>query len=117
MSCSSCSGCRVVGTTRPIALSPLSQGLLSVGLSRGCYSALYWRSQRNFLQDVHHGTLAGVQVPRRGSKHRAPMVLSARSPATISVIAAYLDGTGHLPRPAGLETLPLQSEGLQAHLQ
>src|SRR5215471_7602822 len=96
MACSSCSGGRAVGTTRPIALSPRSQGLLSVGRSRGRYSARYGRSQRNFLQDVHHGTLARVQVPRRGSKHRAPMVLPARSPATISVIAAYLDGTGHL---------------------
>src|SRR4029450_12096807 len=92
-----------VCTTRPMALSPLSQGVLSVGLSRGCYSALYWRSQRNFLQDVHHGTLAGVQGPRRGSKHRAPMVLPARGPATIIVIASHLDGTGRLSLPAGLK--------------
>src|SRR6266496_700490 len=35
------------------------------GVCRGDESALYWRSQRNFLRDVCHGGLADVHVPRR----------------------------------------------------
>ena len=40
---------------------------------RGLYSALYWRShsRRNFLQDMHHGNLAGVHVQVRHYACRA----------------------------------------------
>ena len=56
----------------PHRLSPL------FGVSRGIRSALYWRSQRNFLPDVYHGGLAGVRVPQRRSWRRADGALPAR---------------------------------------
>src|SRR5678816_408757 len=41
-----------VGTIKPMALSHLAQECLSLVISRRCHSALYWRSQRNFLPEV-----------------------------------------------------------------
>ncbi len=38
---------------------------------RGPYSALYWRSRRDFLRDVHHGNLARVHVQVRHCACRA----------------------------------------------
>src|SRR6266853_1735249 len=45
----------VVGTIRPRALSHFLQELLALVISRRCHSALYWRSQRNFLPEVSPG--------------------------------------------------------------
>jgi hypothetical protein len=45
---------------------------------RGRRSALYWRSERNFLPDVDHGARAGVRVPGRRSERRADGALPAR---------------------------------------
>src|SRR4029453_11278652 len=94
MPCSSCSGCRAVCTTRPIALSPLSQSLLSVGLSRGGFSALYWRSQRNFLQDVYHGDPRRGTSPTEGLEAQGTYGTPSEGSATIIVITAHLNGTG-----------------------
>jgi hypothetical protein len=56
-------------------------------IARRCHSALYWRSQRNFLLDVSHGSLARVQVRNRHSGCRAPRALRARgSPMSISIL-------------------------------
>src|SRR2546427_13166122 len=46
------------GTIKPIALSHFFQEFLSLVISRRCHSALYWRSQRNFLPEVSPGALS-----------------------------------------------------------
>ncbi len=76
-----------VGTIRPIALSHLSQECLSLVISRRCHSALYWRSKRNFLPEVSHGSLARAQVLCWHSGCRALGALRARgSPPSHSIL-------------------------------
>src|SRR5262244_1249006 len=61
--------------------------LLSLVISRRCHSALYWRSQRNFLPEVSSGSLARVQVHWQHSECRASRALRARgSPDSSSIL-------------------------------
>src|SRR5215470_5075502 len=76
-----------VGTIRPIALSRLSQEVLSVMISRRCHSALYGCLVHDFLPEVSHGSLARVQVPARHSRCGASKALRARgSPPSHSIL-------------------------------
>src|SRR5262245_34734119 len=90
-----------VGTIRPMALSHLSEELLSLMISRRCHSALYWRSKRNFLPEVSHGSLARVQVLCWHSGCRALGALRARgSPRSNSILpdldsSLMVQGSGH----------------------
>src|SRR5215470_16922084 len=76
-----------VGTIRPLALSRLSQEVLSVMISRRCHSALYGCLVHDFLPEVSHGSLARVQVPARHSRCGASKALRARgSPPSHSIL-------------------------------
>src|SRR5215470_9498995 len=80
----------MLGTIRPIALSPLSQAFLSLVISRRCHSALYGCWLHNFLPEVSPGSLARVQVLGRHSGCRAWGALRARgSPLSHSILSKF----------------------------
>src|SRR4029434_5727574 len=80
----------MLGTIRPIALSHLSQELLSLVISRRCRSALYGCWLHNFLPEVSPGSLARVQVLGRHSGCRAWGALRARgSPLSYSILSEF----------------------------
>src|SRR5262244_4645753 len=91
MAWSSRSACMAVGTIRPIALSHLSQEVLSLVISRRCRSALYGCWLHNFLPEVSHGSLARAQVLSWHSQCRAWGALRARGPLTSNSILPELD--------------------------
>ena len=55
--------------------------------------------------------------PRNVSILHPYVALERSAPPMSSVSEPQRRALGHLSRPAGPETLPLQREGLQAHLQ
>src|SRR5215470_3458537 len=80
----------MLGTIRPIALSPLSQAFRSLVISRRCHSALYECWLHNFLPEVSPGSLARVQVLGRHSGCRAWGALRARgSPLSHSILSEF----------------------------
>src|SRR5258706_1978271 len=81
------------GTIKPIALSHFLQEVLSLVISRRCHSALYWRSQRNFLPEVSPGSLARVQVHWQHSECGASRALRARGSPTSNLILHELNSS------------------------
>src|SRR5262249_44554049 len=78
---------------RPIALSHLSQELLSLVICRRCRSALYGCWVRNFLPEVSPGSLTRVQVLGRHSGCRAWGALRARGSPTSNSILPELNSS------------------------